>query len=211
MNNVRYNRRGFLAVCALAAFLSALCAPPANAQQGAITLPRNLADLSATADRIVQGKVVAARVEAHPAYPNLNTVLVTLAVDDVMKGAPAKTLTFRQFIWDLRDVSSAAGYRAGDEVLLFLNRPTPLGLTSPVGLQQGRFRVTKGRGGELVAMNGSGNAGLLSGAISSGALNTARLSADSRAAIQGHKQGVIPLSALKESVRVLLQGQAGAK
>jgi hypothetical protein len=184
----------------------------AQAQRGAITLPRNLSDLSSTADRIIQGKVISVRVEQHPDYKNLKTLLIALEVDDTLKGGTSRTFTFRQFIWDVRDISDGAGYRIGDEVLLFLNRPTPLGLISPVGLEQGRFRVVKDRNGEDLAINGNGNSSLLSGRlIESGTLNTSKLSAHSRSAMQSFKQGPIDLNALKESVRVLLQGRTGAK
>jgi hypothetical protein len=185
--------------------------PKAHAQRGAITLPHNLSDLSSTADRIVQGRVVTARVEPHPEYKSLKTLLITLQVDDVLKGETAKTLTFRQFIWDLRDISDAAGYRVGDEVLLFLNRPTTIDLTSPVGLEQGRFRIMKTRSGESLAINGDGNSHLMSGLIESGTLNASKLSARSRSTMQSFRQGPVDLDALKESVRVLLQSSARAK
>ncbi len=195
----------------VAACLSSLCIGTASAQQGAMTLPRNLADLSTRADRIVQGKVVTAVVEPHPTYQHLKTLLVTLRVEDVLKGEAAKSITFRQFIWDIRDISNAAGYRPGDEVLLFLNRPTSIGLTSPVGLEQGRFRITRDRSGSLVAINGNGNSGLFGDAIKSGALNTAKLSVSSRSTVQNFRQGAVPLSALKESVRSIVQEQARTK
>ena len=184
---------------------------PAYAQQGAVTLPRNLTDLSSMADRIIQGRVVAAKVEPMPAHPHLNTLVVTLEVADVLKGGSAKQVTFRQFIWDLRDVSNTAGYRLGDQVLLFLNRPTELGLSSPVGLEQGRFRIVKNGKGDSFAINGNGNSGLLNNVIDSGTLKTARLSASTRSAVRNFKEGAIPLQALKESVRVLLQDQARMK
>lgn len=174
-------------------------------------MPRNLADLTYGADKIVQGRIVSARVEPHPTYHNLRTVLITLEIDDALNGSSSKTLTIRQFIWDIRDVSNAAGYRAGDEVLMFLNRPTPIGLTSPVGLEQGRFRIAHDRNGELVATSGSGNAGLLGDLVRSGALPTSKLSPLSRTAVQNYKQGSISLSALKESIHVLLQNQQGAR
>ncbi len=177
----------------------------ANAQRGAITLPRNLSEITKAADRIIQGKVVSAKVEAHPDYSNLKTLLVTLQVDDVLKGALVKTFTFREFIWDVRDISDAAGYRAGDEVVLFLNRPTSLGLVSPVALEQGRFRVMKDRTGIYQAVNGSGNADLFKNLNESGALDVSKLSSPSQSALRGFKAGMIPLSALKESTRELLR------
>ncbi|HEU5404285.1 MAG TPA: hypothetical protein VFU86_23245 [Terriglobales bacterium] len=180
-------------------------------QRGAITVPRSLAELTSTADRIVEGKVVSARIEPHPEYKNLSTVVVTISIDENMKGTAHGSLTFRQFIWDIRDVQNAAGYRAGEQVFLFLNRTTPLGLTSPVGLGQGRFRVSRNRNGVLVAVNDNGNSGLFQKAIQSGALNVSQLSPKSRSAIEGFRQGAISLDALRESVQVLLKNQARAK
>jgi hypothetical protein len=150
-------------------------------------------------------------VEPHPEYKNLKTLLITLQVEDVLKGGTAKTITLRQFIWDLRDISDAAGYRVGDEVLLFINRPTPINLTSTVGLEQGRFRITKTRSGESLAVNGDGNSHLMSGLLESGTLNASKLSARSRSTMQSFRQGPIDLDALKESVRVLLQRRSRAK
>lgn len=207
----RYNhQKTFFFAFMLAAFLLAGLRP-ALAQRGAITMPRNLAELSTMADQIVQGRVVAARVELDPDYRNLKTVLITLEVEDVLKGKTNKTFTFRQFIWDIRDISDVAGYRVGDEVFLFMNRPTSLGLSSPVGLEQGRFRITQDRNGEKVALSGSGNAGLMNGVVESGALTVSKLSARSRTSIQRYREGAISLSALKESVQMILQNQLGAR
>lgn len=178
----------------------------ASAQRGAITLPRNLADLSTTAGQILQGRVIAASVEPDPRYRNLKTLVLTLSVDDVLKGQAPSTFTFREFLWDIRDISDRAGYHPGDEVLLFLNRPTTLGFITPVGLEQGRFRVIKAADGQLYALNGQQNSGLLTNVVRSGALNPAKLSAKSRTAIQSFQRGPIPLSALKESVHLLVQG-----
>lgn len=192
----------------MAAWLVLASCLAAQAQRGAITAPRNLAQLSSMADRIVQGRVVTAVVEPHPEYRNLKTVVVTLEVNDVLKGVASRTVTFRQFIWDLRDIATTAGYRGGDEVLLFLNRPTSLGLVTPVGLEQGRFRVRRSASGEVTAINGHGNVGLFDRAATSGTLDTAKLSTQSRTAVRQFKQGAIPLSALKESTRLILQEQA---
>jgi len=180
----------------------------AYSQRGAITLPRNLVDLTSTANQIVQGRVVSATVEPDPQYRNLKTLVLTLAVDDILKGTAEKTFTFREFLWDLRDISDRAGYHVGDEVLLFLNRPTNLGLVSPVGLQQGRFRVVRGADGQDYALNGNQNFGLMDNVVRSSALNPAKLSAKSRATVQSFQRGPIGLSALKESIQLLVQNPA---
>jgi len=177
----------------------------AHAQRGAITLPRNLADLSSNAGQIIQGRVVSATVEPDPRYNHLQTLVLTLAVDDVLKGQAPTTFTFREFLWDVRDISDHAGYHLGDEVLLFLNGPTPLGFITPVGLQQGRFRVVKGADGQDYAINANQNSGLFDNVVRSGALNAAKLSIKSRATVQSFQRGPIPLTALKESVHLLVQ------
>ncbi len=185
---------------------ASLAATTTDAQRSAITLPRNLADLSSTANQILQGRVVSASVEPDSHYKNLQTLVLTLAVDDVLKGQVPASITIRQFLWDPRDISERAGYHAGDEVVLFLNRPTNLGFVSPVGLEQGRFRVVKAANGQEYAINGNQNSGLIDNLVRSGQLNTAKLSPRSRASIQSFQRGPIPLSALKESVHLLVQG-----
>jgi hypothetical protein len=183
----------------------------AHAQRGAITLPRNLADLSSNAGQIIQGRVVSATVEPDPRYNHLQTLVLTLAVDDVLKGQAPSTFTFREFLWDIRDISDRAGYHVGEEVLLFLNSPTTLGFVTPVGLQQGRFRVVKGADGQDYAINANQNSGLFDNVVRSGALNGTKLSAKSRAAVQSFQRGPIALTALKESVHLLVQSPGAAR
>ena len=195
--------------------IAALClsclGPFCLAQRGAITVPRDLNDLTNIADRIVEGTVIAARVEPDSTYQHLSTLLLSMKVDDVLKGPAADQLTLRQFVWDPRDIADAAGYRTGDRVLLFLNRTTKLGLISPVGLEQGKFHITT-RNGIAVALNGNGNAGLVTDTLRSGPLRVAKLSASTRSTLQGFQEGPIPLSVLKDSVRALLsQNQAVTK
>ncbi|MGH7838318.1 MAG: hypothetical protein ACREQC_10925, partial [Candidatus Binataceae bacterium] len=98
-----------------------LAATPVRAQRGAITLPRNLEQLTQHAAVIVRARISSARVEPDPAYPSLWTVEVTLHVEEVLKGQPGDTLTFRQFIWDLHDRANSAGYVRGEDVVLLLN------------------------------------------------------------------------------------------
>lgn len=140
-----------------------LAATPARAQRGAITLPRNLEQLTQQAAVIVRARVSAAHVEPDPDYPSLWTVEVTLHVEEVLKGHAGKTLDFREFIWDLHDRADSAGYVRGEDVVLLLNHASSLGLTSPCGLAQGIFRLRRDVHGDLMAANGFGNAGLFRG------------------------------------------------
>src|SRR5881227_3939403 len=92
------------------------CGPLSVAQRGALTSPRGLDQLSEEAALIVHGSVISAKVEPHPQFRNLITVLVTMNVDETLKGKPAKTIQFRQYIWDLRDQIDAAQYSKGEEL-----------------------------------------------------------------------------------------------
>jgi hypothetical protein len=147
---------------------------------------------------IVEGTVLSAKVEPHPTLAGLNTVAVTLRVARTLKGAPEPTFTFRQFIWDIRDRFDAAGYRRGESLLLFMNSPSRYGLSSPVGLEQGRFRIIRGSAGALMAVNGAGNAGLLSGV--SHRLASASLSPSTSNLLAQHRSGPIALEQLNEIV-----------
>ncbi|MGH9698203.1 MAG: hypothetical protein ACRD52_01955 [Candidatus Acidiferrales bacterium] len=140
-----------------------LAANPAHAQRGAITLPRNLAQLTQQAAVIVRARVLNAHVEPDPDYPSLWTVEVTLRVEEVLKGKAGETLAFREFIWDLHDRADSAGYIRGEDLILLLNPTSSLGLTSPCGLAQGIFRLHRDAHGNLLASNGFGNVGLFRG------------------------------------------------
>jgi hypothetical protein len=130
------------------------------AQDGAIVRPQNLAQMTDEAATVVQGRVLSVRMEPHPQLTNLQTVVVTLQVDQVFKGQSAQTYTFRQYSWDYRGAARRTGYAPGQNLLLLMTKPSQYGLSSPVGLEQGRFQITTDSEGRLVAANGHGNAGL---------------------------------------------------
>jgi hypothetical protein len=140
-----------------------LPALPAQAQRGAYTAHQNLNEIATEAATIVRGTVLSARTEKHPQLQNLSMVVVQLRVSEVWKGSADTTFTFRQFVWDFRDKLDQAGYRKGQEVVLYLRAPSEYGLSSPVGLEQGRFQVNRDRWNQETALNGRGNAGLLQG------------------------------------------------
>ena len=145
----------------LLALLVSICMlEAAYGQDGAIVRPQNLAELTDEAATILRGKVVSVRMEPHPQLTNLQTAVVTLQVDQVLKGQPAQTFTFRQYIWDFRGGARRTGYAPGQNLLLLMSKPSQYGLSSPVGLEQGRFQITTDSQGRLVAANGHGNAGL---------------------------------------------------
>jgi hypothetical protein len=193
----------FRPIGAASLLVFALCAPPLCAQRGALVEPRNLGELVAQSETIVRGYVVSAKVEPHPELSNLSTVVVTLRVAETLKGDARQTLTFRQFIWDIRDRMDAARYRKGQHLLLLMNPTTRYGLTSPAGLDQGRFRISRDAAGREVASNGLGNAGLfrdLSTQLKSKRVGVAPHLA---ALMEQHRAGPIALDDLRELTRQL--------
>ncbi len=183
-----------------------LHALPVAAQRGAITLPQNLGELADEAAVIIRGRVLSARVEPHLQLRGLTTVVVTLRVEETLKGKPDATYTFRQYVWDVRDRQEGLGYRKGQRVLLLLTSPTHLGLSSPVGLEQGRFRIQRDAEGREFAINGHGNAGLLLNLDRSAARKGVQLSpAQARLAAE-HRSGAIAFDELRGLIRQFAGG-----
>ncbi|HYD16620.1 MAG TPA: hypothetical protein VEB03_01305 [Candidatus Nanoarchaeia archaeon] len=185
-----------------AALVFAIC-QPALAQRGAYTARRSLEQMVSGADVIVRGSVISARVESIPQYPNLRSVVVTLKLHKVLKGTAGSTYTFRQFIWDARDRYDAAGYRKGQRYLLFMHRANDKGLTSPVGMQQGRFLISRDESGTETAVNGIGNAGLFREVPVRVKQRSARISQQALRVAESHRRGPVRLEELEEIVRVL--------
>lgn len=192
------------AVCAC--LLALLCAP-VLAQRGAIVASRNLAELTAQAETIVLARVVFAHVEPHPELHNLSTVVVTLRVSETLKGLPADTLTFRQLLWDPRDIADSAAYHRGDEVLLLLNKVNQYQLTSPAGLNQGRFEIRRDDSGNAFAINGHGNQGLFEGVTPYSATFSPRARTAIAASQASSAAGPIALDDLRQAIKDLIAVQ----
>jgi hypothetical protein len=173
----------------------------ARAQRGAMTTPKSVEQMTIRAEVIVRGYVRAARVEPHPQFRNLTTVVVTLSVQETLKGRAGEQFEFRQYLWDIRDQSKAAGYRRGQELVLFLNPVSAHGLTSPVGLEQGRFRVVRDRQGGASAVNGRNNAGLFRQTKEQAEARGVRLSPRLLKSVRNVNEGPVALDDLKEIVR----------
>lgn len=180
-----------LVVLSLAAF----------AQRSALTAPSNIAHLSQQAETIIHGQIVSVRVEPHPQLQNLTTVVVSLRVAETFKGTAAPLFSFRQFVWDIRDQHDAAGYRKGQEVLLLLNANSPYGLTSPAGMEQGRFEILRGPKGVAMAVNGHGNAGLFANMTAQMKQPGVRLSQATTNLVTQHRTGAVPLFQLEELIK----------
>jgi hypothetical protein len=130
--------------------------------QVASTVGRSLDQLTQESEAIIHGFIQSTTIEPHPTLRNLKTILVTVSVSETLKGPNHRSLVFRQYLWDFRANYDSTPYKTGQEVLLLLGPTSRYGLTSPVGLEQGIFHISRDSNGKLTAVNGRGNADLFS-------------------------------------------------
>jgi hypothetical protein len=189
----------------------ALFVPPSNAQQGAMTVTMDLARMVDESENIVLGLVTSVKSEKHPDFQNLDTVVVTLDVQDALKGAPGSTYTFRQFVIDARDRDSKLGYRVGEEVVLMIRQPSQYKLTSPVGLEQGRFQVERDGQGNRFLRNGVNNAGLFEGVAKTVPNLKSHVSSAVQQLTAQHQSGPISYEDFKSFVQGVLAARQSAQ
>jgi hypothetical protein len=185
-----------------------LWASPAFAQSDALTLPRNLAQLVDESELIVQGRITSVTLEPHAQLNHLQTVVITLQVEETLKGANLASYTFRQAAIGRRDQQEKMGYRVGQRLLLTLIRPSVYGLSSPAGMQQGRFAITARTDGKLSATNGFGNAGLFRGLETQLQSSGTRISPEVHGLISQQKAEPVPLEQLKSLIRSIATGNS---
>ncbi|MGH8131087.1 MAG: hypothetical protein ACRES3_09575 [Steroidobacteraceae bacterium] len=196
----RHLQRFFLLLAAVA------LAAPALAQGGALTLPRNLDQLTDRAAVIVRGNVVSARVQKHTELSGLNTVVVTLRVKETLKGQADSTFTFQQYLWDLQEIRNAGGYAKGQDVLLMMIAPSRYGLSSPAGMNQGRFRIERDQTGKEIAVNGHGNLKLFDGLSAQMDKEGIALSPRQASLLAKHRKGPVELRDLTALIREFAKG-----
>jgi hypothetical protein len=174
---------------------------PSRAQ--VLTLPVNLTYLSQRADIIVQGSVTDVRYENHPEFANIPTIKVTLKVEDMLRGPSGRTYTFREALIGVKAGSTKRGYKVGQRLMLFLPSPSKYGFSSPVGIEQGRFHITRlpATGEETIA-NEIGNAGLFKDVESTAFLAGIRLS-EKQTRLAATRQGPVPLAEFSALVKTL--------
>jgi hypothetical protein len=185
---------------------SLMAAAPAFAQQSALTVPRNLEQLTDRAAVIVRGSVVSARMEKHPELTNLDTVVVTLRVRETLKGQAGETFTFRQYVWDLRDRMNAVGYKKGQHVLLMMIESSRYGLSSPAGMEQGRFHIERDASGREYAVNSRDNLRLFDGVGAKLARVGITPSPAAANLLAKHRAGPVELRELTALIRQLAAG-----
>jgi hypothetical protein len=101
----------------------------------------SLRQLTRDSGYIFAGRVSAIERVRASATPEVATVKITFQVEQGIRGVrTGQTLVIREWggLWE-RDER----YRPGERVLLFLYRPSKLGLTSPVAGALGRFTVDR--------------------------------------------------------------------
>lgn len=203
--------RAVLIVLSLFAVLGCRSASPVRAQTTPLTVPMNLARMVDESQNVVLAHVAAVRVEPHPQYQNLNTVVVTLEVSEPLKGSPGPQLVFRQYNPDITDSKATLGYRVGEEIVLMLRQPSAEGLTSPVGFDQGRFLVERDAAGNRTVRNTMDNAALFDGVDTSSPGLKARLSPQLQALVAQHRSGPIPYDQFKSIVTAEIAARQSAR
>jgi hypothetical protein len=189
-----------IAAC-VAALLSVILLSNAGAQSRARTIPRSLDQLIEESEVIVHGYVVSAKLEPHPQLRNLKTIVVSMSVKDVYKGSPRKSLVFRQYVWDSDSRQNASEYLKGQEMILLVRPVSEYGLTSPAGLEQGRFRIQPDQQGRPTAINGRGNVGLFENMDAHARKQGLQLSARTATILKRREAGPVPLKDLEETIR----------
>jgi hypothetical protein len=151
-------RKAVSAYLTAVALVCILSASPLPAQYA--VRPANLAYLARRADVIFQGQVTDVKHEPLPGYRNIRTVRVTLSVERALRGLPGRTYTFREVYLGLRLPDGKQTYRTGQRLFLFMPSPSRYGLSSPIGIGQGRFHIAVDAAGGAKLANEQGNAGL---------------------------------------------------
>lgn len=133
-------------------------AATAPASHATCVVDVGLADMVDHAGAIFDGVCIERRVNpgARP------TTTYTFRVLRGLKGADEDRFTFSMAGTPGREgYSGLPSFRVGERALVALYPVGPKGLTSPVGLDQGSFRIYPGVSGEPLAANGRHNRGLL--------------------------------------------------
>ena len=118
-------------------------------------LPLSLQQLSDRAELIFYGSVLENEVIRDGNNSRIAT-LTRFQVHDLIKGQAADTHTIKQIGGEIAGgrtlrIHGVPRYEVGESYVIFLPRPSSLGFSSPVGLQQGNFTVTETDGVKSVS------------------------------------------------------------
>jgi hypothetical protein len=124
-----------------------------------------LSQLAESAERIFVGTIKAVETKSVTLTESGRSIEgevrdVSIAIDEGIKGvAGGQLITVRQL------VSASASVAVGEQVMWFLPPPSHLGLSQPLGVFSGDFRIEVTPAGNRVVQNLRGNAGLWSGSV----------------------------------------------
>jgi hypothetical protein len=122
----------------------------------------NMADLVSSADRIFRGRCLSVK-QVEP-IQGFAVNEYSFEVIEGFKGvSPGDSIVFRQVSGKSgfgRGVAGMSGHKAGSDIVLFLYPDSRLGLTSPVGFDQGVFKVMATEDGRTRVMNSLENRNL---------------------------------------------------
>lgn len=179
-------------------FLTAVFAILACFQAGATMVESfNFDELMQRADRIFVGKVTA--IEHGVTAEGAPFIAYTFAVSDGLKGNLGAAVTIRQFgmghaeqrgdgLFQSFKIPSMPSYKQGEELLLLVTAESSIGLSAPVGLFQGAFRLNTDADGNVIANNGSDNVNLFTDVDGVSP------------ALKNHRRGPVKLSQLVDRV-----------
>ena len=142
--------------------------------EAVMVVPFNLEELARRAEKVFVGTCT--NVSHKVNDRGIPVVEVTFVVTETIKGEVGSTVTFQQFdaqtqlpsspttandrirelpqgIFAKATLIGMPTYQPGEEVVLFLAAPGKLGLTSPIGLVQGKLPITTLASGEKMVTN----------------------------------------------------------
>lgn len=138
----------------LIVLLLSIAASPSSATMTLGRLP--LTTVTSEAGRILHGTVVDVRSDADES--GAPATWVTFEVRRTLKGADAPRVTIKQFGRSTDGIGRVPGlpsYVKGEEVVVFLRPDSARGFTSPVGFDDGVYRVTTSDGARTVRSAGN--------------------------------------------------------
>lgn len=101
-------------------------------------LPMNLEEIVSDSDRIFTGKCIKLKEIKKDPESKLSIIKYTFKISEGIKGVGnKKEISFKQWLPTTRE----SGYEIGKKYILFLYPNSEIGLTSPVGVSQGKFNI----------------------------------------------------------------------
>jgi len=149
-------------------------------------LQLNLLQLYSLSDRVFLGTCKAVTKTRDNKGRHIYRVTIKVSKNGILKGKKGESVTFNQIrspsVSDSGSIginhltSNLPSYEVGKEMIIFLSGVSSIGLSSPIGLDQGKFMVKTNSNNQKVVLNNMGNRGLFIGLRNSASLKAASLS-----------------------------------